>query len=50
MNPIDDSVHTAIDVKAEDAIPFHYGMYEGKDEDEFKEKLKNKIEVVILKR
>ena len=52
MNSVDDAVQSAIDVKAEVAIPFHYGMYEGKDEDavEFKEKLKNKIEVVLLER
>ncbi len=52
MNSIDDAVQSVLDVKAKAAIPFHYGMYEGKDEDAvtFKEKLEGKVEVVLLDR
>ena len=39
------------DVKAKIAIPIHYGLYEGKPEDAktFKDILKGKIEVILLK-
>ncbi len=49
MNSVEDAAETAIDVKAKIAIPFHYGLYEGTEEDsvKFRELLKDKVEVVI---
>jgi L-ascorbate metabolism protein UlaG (beta-lactamase superfamily) len=52
MNNVEEAVEAVIDVKAKIAIPFHYGMYEGKvdDAEKFKELLNGKVEVIILKR
>jgi L-ascorbate metabolism protein UlaG (beta-lactamase superfamily) len=49
MNSVKEAADAAIDVKAKIAIPIHYGLYEGKDEDaeEFKRLLKDKVEVII---
>ncbi len=52
MNSVDEAAKAAIDVKAKIAIPIHYGLYEGKDEDadKFKELLKGKVDVIIKPR
>jgi L-ascorbate metabolism protein UlaG (beta-lactamase superfamily) len=49
MNSVADAVESAKDVKAQVAIPMHYGLYEGTEADaqSFKEILKGKIKVVI---
>ncbi len=49
MDSIEDAAEAALDVNAKIAIPFHYGLYEGKNEDaiKFKELLEGKVEVVI---
>lgn len=36
MNSVEDAAEAAIDVKAKIAIPFHYGLYEGTEEDSVK--------------
>ncbi len=49
MNSVKEAADAAIDVKAKIAIPIHYGLYEGTDEDaeEFKRLLKDKVDVII---
>jgi len=49
MNSVKDAANAAIDVKARIAIPIHYGLYEGNENDakEFKELLEGKVDVVI---
>lgn len=49
MNSVQEAADAALDVKAEVAIPIHYGMYEGTDQDaeRFKYLLKEKIKVII---
>ena len=49
MDSVEDAVEAVLDVKAKIAIPFHYGLYEGKNEDaiKFKGLLEGKVEVVI---
>lgn len=49
MNSVEDAAEAAIDVKAKIAIPFHYGLYKGTEEDsvKFRKLLKDKVEVVI---
>ncbi|MEZ5197762.1 MAG: MBL fold metallo-hydrolase [Bacteroidales bacterium] len=49
MNSVEDAAQSAIDVKAKVAIPIHYGIYEGTEEDAllFRKLLKNKVEVII---
>lgn len=49
MNSIKEAAEAAIDVKAKVAIPIHYGLYEGQNQDarEFKALLKDKIKVII---
>ncbi len=49
MNSVKEAADAAIDVKASIAIPIHYGLYEGKDDDarEFKKLLEGKVDVVI---
>ncbi len=49
MNSVEDAANSVLDTKAKIAIPFHYGMYEGKKEDAemFKKILANKVNVVI---
>lgn len=51
MNSVEDAVQAAIDIKAEIAIPMHYGMYEGTSEDaqQFANLLKDKVKVIQLK-
>lgn len=50
MNSVEEAVEAALDTVAEIAIPIHYGMYEGSDEDarRFQELLEDKIKVFIL--
>ncbi len=50
MNSVKDAVQAALDVKAEVAVPIHFGMYEGTAEDaqKFKKLLKGKIKVIIM--
>lgn len=50
MNSVEEAAEAAIDTGADIAIPIHYGMYEGTEEDalKFKKLLDGKIEVVIL--
>ena len=50
MNSVEEAAEAALDTGAEIAIPIHYGMYEGTQEDalKFKELLDGKIKVVIL--
>lgn len=52
MNSVKDAANAVLDVNASVAIPIHYGMYEGKNEDalEFKRLLEEKVEVIILER
>ena len=52
MNSVKEAAEAALDVNAKIAIPIHYGLYEGTDEDaeKFKEILKDKIDVIIKKR
>lgn len=49
MNSVKEAAEAAIDVKAKIAIPIHFGLYEGTEEDaqEFKKILKDKVDVVI---
>ncbi|UCH15144.1 MAG: MBL fold metallo-hydrolase [Bacteroidales bacterium] len=49
MNSVKDAADAAVDVKAGIAIPIHYGLYEGKEDDakKFKELLAGKVEVII---
>jgi L-ascorbate metabolism protein UlaG (beta-lactamase superfamily) len=49
MNSVEEAAEAARDVKAKIAIPIHYGLYEGTEEDalKFRELLKDNIEVVI---
>jgi len=49
MNNVEDAVSSALDVNAKIAIPIHYGLYEGTEEDafKFKELLKDRVEVII---
>lgn len=49
MNSVKEAADAAIDVKASIAIPIHYGLYEGKEDDavEFKKLLEGKVDVVI---
>jgi L-ascorbate metabolism protein UlaG (beta-lactamase superfamily) len=49
MNSVNEAADAAIDVQAKIAIPIHYGLYEGTDEDaeEFKRLLKDKVDVII---
>lgn len=50
MNSLEDAVQAVIDTNASVAIPIHYGIYEGSNDDalKFKELLWNKAEVIIL--
>ena len=50
MNSVEDAVQAVIDTNASVAIPIHYGIYEGSNDDalKFKELLWNKAEVIIL--
>ena len=50
MNSVQDAADAALDVKAKIAIPIHYGLYEGKNEDanQFEKLLKDKIKVLII--
>jgi len=52
MNSVEEAVEAALDTGAEIAIPIHFGMYEGTEEDalKFRELLEGRIEVVMLKR
>ena len=52
MNKVEDAAEAALDVQAKIAIPMHYGMYEGskRDAEKFAKILKDKIQVVIIKR
>ncbi len=49
MNSVEEAAASAIDVKAKIAIPIHYGLYEGTEEDamKFRDLLKDKIEVIL---
>jgi L-ascorbate metabolism protein UlaG (beta-lactamase superfamily) len=49
MNSVKEAADAAIDVKARVAIPIHYGLYEGKEDDakEFNKLLEGKVEVII---
>jgi L-ascorbate metabolism protein UlaG (beta-lactamase superfamily) len=49
MNSVKEAADAAIDVKARVAIPIHYGLYEGSENDakEFKKLLEGKVDVVI---
>jgi L-ascorbate metabolism protein UlaG (beta-lactamase superfamily) len=49
MNSVKEAADAAIDVKAQIAIPIHYGLYEGSVEDaeEFRRLLKDRVDVVI---
>ena len=49
MNSVKDAADAAIDVKARIAIPIHYGLYEGNEDDarKFKELLAGKVDVII---
>lgn len=51
MNSVREAAQAAMDTKAKFAIPMHFGLYEGTQEDaiEFKKILQDKIKVVILK-
>jgi len=51
MNSVEEAADAALDVGAKIAIPIHFGLYEGTQEDaeKFKTLLKDKIEVIILK-
>ncbi len=51
MNTVEDAAASALDVKAKMAIPIHYGLYEGTNEDalKFKDLLKDKVKVVLAK-
>lgn len=50
MNSVEDAVQAVFDTNASVAIPIHYGIYEGSNDDalKFKELLWNKAEVIIL--
>jgi len=50
MNSVQEAADAALDVKARIAIPIHYGLAEGSDEDalRFQELLKDKVKVLIL--
>ncbi len=50
MNSVEDAVQAVIDTKASVAIPIHYGIYEGSNDDalKFRELLKDKAEVIVL--
>ncbi len=47
MNTVEEAAQAAIDVKARYAIPIHWGLYEGTEEDaaKFRELLEGKVEV-----
>jgi L-ascorbate metabolism protein UlaG (beta-lactamase superfamily) len=49
MESVEDAADAVLDVQAKFAIPFHFGMYEGKKDDalKFKELLNGKVDVVI---
>jgi len=49
FDSVDEAVKAALDTKAEIAIPFHYGEYEGtvSDARQFAEKLRGKINVIL---
>ena len=49
MDSVEEAVNAVLDVKAEVAIPFHYGNYEGRklDAEKFKSILMGKVDVVI---
>lgn len=49
VGSVKEATEVVMDVKAKIAIPVHYGLYEGKDEDaqEFARLLKDKVKVVI---
>lgn len=51
MNSVKEATEVVLDVKAKIAIPIHYGLYEGTDEDaeSFKKMLADKIEVILKK-
>lgn len=51
MNSVEEAADATLDVKAEVAIPIHYGLAEGAVEDavKYKELLKDKVEVIIKK-
>jgi L-ascorbate metabolism protein UlaG (beta-lactamase superfamily) len=50
MSSVQEAADAALDVKARIAIPIHYGLYEGSNEDavKFRELLKDKVKVLIL--
>ena len=51
MNSVDDAIHAALDVKAKIAIPIHFGMYEGTENDAkhfVNELTKKNVKAVIL--
>ena len=52
MNSVEEAAEAVLDVKAEVAIPVHYGLAEGTLEDavKFKELLEDKVEVIIKKK
>ena len=49
MNNVQEAAQAAMDVKAKFAIPIHWGLYEGTEEDalKFKQLLEGKVEVVL---
>jgi len=49
MTNVEEAVNAILDTKAKIAIPFHYGMYEGTNNDaiKFKELLEGKVKVVL---
>lgn len=49
MNSVEDAAQAALDVRAKIAIPIHYGLYEGTEEDAllFRDLLRDKVEVII---
>ncbi|HSG67938.1 MAG TPA: MBL fold metallo-hydrolase [Bacteroidales bacterium] len=52
MNNVEEAAQAAIDTGAKVAIPIHFGLYEGTQDDalKFKELLKDRMDVVILGR
>ena len=52
MGSVKEAAEAALDVKASIAVPFHFGMYEGSEDDakEFARLLQGKIEVLRLER
>ncbi len=52
MGSVSEAAQAALDLKARMVVPFHFGLYEGSEEDsrEFARLLKGKTEVLILER